>query len=138
MAESIEGSALNVHSMDRKSESENTSENEDSLINSLKPKMEKVHTNSDILGTSSKIDDINKHNEREDSENTLPDILTENDEEMYKQITEDGWEDILGSGRLKKRILKQGKKGLATEGLGRPARNDNVTVSLKGKQKNRI
>jgi len=54
------------------------------------------------------------------------------EEESYTEISEDGWEDILGSGRLKKRIIKEGKKGLASEGLGRPSRNDNVTVSLKG------
>ena len=56
------------------------------------------------------------------------------EEESYTEISEDGWEDILGSGRLKKRIIKEGKKGLASEGLGRPSRNDNVTVSLKGMQ----
>ena len=28
--------------------------------------------------------------------------------------------------------LKEGKKGLTSEGLGRPSRNDNVTISLKG------
>ena len=54
------------------------------------------------------------------------------DDEMYTEITDDGWEDILGSGRLKKRVLKEGNKGLASEGLGRPARNDHVTISLKG------
>ena len=59
------------------------------------------------------------------------------EEESYTEISEDGWEDILGSGRLKKRIIKEGKKGLASEGLGRPSRNDNVTVSLKGMQVNR-
>ena len=59
------------------------------------------------------------------------------EEESYTEISEDGWEDILGSGRLKKRIIKEGKKGIASEGLGRPSRNDNVTVSLKGMQVNR-
>ena len=59
------------------------------------------------------------------------------EEESYTEISEDGWEDILGSGRLKKRIIKEGKKGLASEGLGRPSRNDNVTVSLKGMQVHR-
>ena len=54
------------------------------------------------------------------------------DEESFTEIAEDGWEDILGSGRLRKRIIKEGKKGLASEGLGRPSRNDNVTISLKG------
>ena len=55
------------------------------------------------------------------------------EEESFTEISEDGWEDILGSGRLKKRIIKEGKKGLASEGLGRPSRNDNVTISFKGK-----
>jgi len=132
MAESIEGSALNVHSMDTKSGSENTTENEDNLINSLKPEIRNVNTNSDILETPSKIDDINTLHETKNAEDVLPENLTDSDDEMYKQITEDGWEDILGSGRLKKRILKEGKRGLATEGLGRPSRNDNVTVSMKG------
>ena len=54
------------------------------------------------------------------------------EEESFTEISEDGWEDILGSGRLKKRIIKEGKKGLASEGLGRPSRNDNVTISFKG------
>ena len=54
------------------------------------------------------------------------------EEESFTEISEDGWEDILGSGRLKKRTIKEGKKGLASEGLGRPSRNDNVTISFKG------
>ena len=68
----------------------------------------------------------------EKDEIPVPESLSKDEEDMYKEITEDGWEDILGSGRLKKRILKEGKKGLASDGLGRPSRNDEVTVSIKG------
>jgi len=64
--------------------------------------------------------------------------LTDNEEEMYKEVTEDGWEDILGSGRLKKKILIEGKKGLASQGLGRPSRNDNIVISLKGYFQNSV
>ena len=56
----------------------------------------------------------------------------DSEDEKNKEITEDGWEDILGSGRLKKRVLKEGKKGRASEGLGRPSRNDHVTIGVKG------
>ena len=56
----------------------------------------------------------------------------DSEDEKNKEITDDGWEDILGSGRLKKRILKEGKKGRASEGLGRPSRNDHVTIGVKG------
>ena len=68
----------------------------------------------------------------EKDEIPVPESLSKDEEDMYKEITEDGWEDILGSGRLKKRILKEGKKGLASDGLGRPSRNDEVTISIKG------
>jgi len=68
----------------------------------------------------------------EKGEVPVPESLSKDEEDMYKEITEDGWEDILGSGRLKKRIIKEGKKGLASDGLGRPSRNDEVTISIKG------
>ena len=77
----------------------------------------KITTPMKSSNTAAEIDEIK----------TIPD-----EEESYTEISEDGWEDILGSGRLKKRIIKEGKKGLASEGLGRPSRNDNITVSFKG------
>ena len=128
----IDESVQNVNSMNIKSEREKTSDDENRSINSIN-EIRGIDKNNDMLEVNNKIEETHTSLKTEESELVLPDSLTEDEEEMYKQITEDGWEDILGSGRLKKRILKEGKKGLASEGLGRPSRNDNVTVSLKGK-----
>ena len=122
-------SVQNVNSMNIKSERTKTNDDENRSINEIRG----IDKNNDMLEVTNKIEETHTSLKTEESELVLPDSLTEDEEEMYKQITEDGWEDILGSGRLKKRILKEGKKGLASEGLGRPSRNDNVTVSLKGK-----
>lgn len=52
-------------------------------------------------------------------------------EDEYREIAEDGWEDVLGSGRLRKRVLVEGVKGPG-EGKGRPHRGDTVKVRFKG------
>ena len=106
---------------------EKTSENEiEGGVTDNKPDDEEFNSEEELKitepinppNTAAQIDEIK----------ALPD-----EEESFTEISEDGWEDILGSGRLKKRIIKEGKKGLASEGLGRPSRNDNVTISFKGK-----
>ena len=106
---------------------EKTSENEiERGVTDKKPDDEEFHSEEELKitepinppNTAAQIDEIK----------ALPD-----EEESFTEISEDGWEDILGSGRLKKRIIKEGKKGLASEGLGRPSRNDNVTISFKGR-----
>ena len=45
------------------------------------------------------------------------------EEESYTEISEDGWEDILGSGRLKKRIIKEGKSSFKIVRKTRARRN---------------
>lgn len=55
----------------------------------------------------------------------------EAEEEEYREISEDGWEDVLGSGRLRKRILSEGVKGYNV-GEGRPNRGDVVVCNVKG------
>lgn len=128
----IDESVPNVHSMTTDSEREKTTDEENRLFNSLKERSGNENKNNDMQEVTNNIEEPHSSLKTEESELILPDSLTKDEEEMYKQITEDGWEDILGSGRLKKRVLKEGKKGLASEGLGRPSRNDNVAVSLKG------
>ena len=44
---------------------------------------------------------------------------------VKKVIDSDGWEDILGSGRLKKRILKEGESS-----RGKPSRGASCTVNI--------
>jgi hypothetical protein len=138
MDEMIDESVPNVHSMTTDSERQKTTDDENRLFNSLKERSGNENKNNDMQELTNNIEEPHSSLKTEESELILPDSLTKDEEEMYKQITEDGWEDILGSGRLKKRVLKEGKKGLASEGLGRPSRNDNVAVSLKGKPKDKI
>ena len=103
-------------------------------INNSPMNMDEVDVlNKDIkeeTNCNKKIDSTQLDTEKD--EIPVPESISKDEEDMYKEITEDGWEDILGSGRLKKRILKEGKKGLASDGLGRPSRNDEVTISIKG------
>ena len=133
MDEVIDDSVPNVHSISEESEREKTTDDENRLSNSLNERRGNENKNNDMQEVTNEMEGPHSSPKSEESELILPDSLTEDEEDMYKQMTEDGWEDILGSGRLKKRVLKEGKKGLASEGLGRPSRNDNVTVSLKGK-----
>jgi len=51
----------------------------------------------------------------------------EEEEEEYREISDDGWEDVLGSGRLRKRVIKEGVKS-----KGRPNRGDVVHINFKG------
>jgi len=53
------------------------------------------------------------------------------DEEEYREISEDGWEDILGSGRLRKRVIQEGVKG-SEFGQGRPNKGDVIHCNVKG------
>ena len=50
---------------------------------------------------------------------------------MYLLHFKDGWEDILGSGRLRKRVIQEGIKGHES-GQGRPNRGDVVICNVKG------
>ena len=53
-------------------------------------------------------------------------------EEDFTEVNQDGWEDVLGSGRIRKKVIKEGTKGSSLEGLGRPNRGDVVRVKLRG------
>ena len=119
----------NQNPMTTEIESKKVTNAENSLGDCFTQKNEIENPDSRISDITTDIDAVNNPPEKE-AKPGISESLCE--EEMYKEINDDGWEDILGSGRLKKRIMKEGKKGLATEGLGRPSRNDHVTVSLKG------
>ena len=116
--------------------------NENGIFDGVEEKTSEAEIERGV--TEKKPDDVDFNSEAElkitkpmNSSNTAAEIdeikTIPDEEESYTEISEDGWEDILGSGRLKKRIIKEGKKGLSSEGLGRPSRNDNVTISFKGK-----
>jgi len=66
-----------------------------------------------------------------DTESTEPVVKEADEEEEYREISEDGWEDILGSGRLRKRVIQEGIKGHES-GQGRPNRGDVVICNVKG------
>jgi len=50
------------------------------------------------------------------------------EEEAEDDLDPEGWLDLLGSGRVKKRVLKEGKENC------RPKNGDQVQIHLKGKQ----
>lgn len=106
--------------------------NADVIPNESKGQCSEADTTSNGSLGNEKCEKIVKNNPETDMNDTDSPSNAISDEESFTEISDDGWEDILGSGRLKKRILKEGKKGLTSEGLGRPSRNDNVTISLKG------
>jgi len=66
-----------------------------------------------------------------DIENPVAKDVDDEDEEEYREIGEDGWEDILGSGRLRKRVIKEGVRG-HEPGQGRPNKGDVVHCNVKG------
>ena len=47
-------------------------------------------------------------------------------EELPKAVDDDGWEDVLGSGRLRKKVLRPGDSG-----RGRPVRGASCTINLR-------
>ena len=106
--------------------------NADVIPNESKGQCSEADTTSNGSLGNKKCEKIVKNNPETNMNDTDSPSNAISDEESFTEISDDGWEDILGSGRLKKRILKEGKKGLTSEGLGRPSRNDNVTISLKG------
>ena len=106
--------------------------NADVIPNESKGQCSEADTTSNGSLGNEKCEKIVKNNPETNMNDTDSPSNAISDEESFTEISDDGWEDILGSGRLKKRILKEGKKGLTSEGLGRPSRNDNVTISLKG------
>lgn len=62
--------------------------------------------------------------QEDDVEKNVPEV---EEEDEYREISEDGWEDILGSGRLRKKVIREGSKG-----KGRPNRGDVVRIKFKG------
>ena len=46
-------------------------------------------------------------------------------EELPRCVDDDGWEDVLGSGRLRKKILREGDRG-----RGRPDRGASCTINI--------
>jgi len=69
-------------------------------------------TSNDDLAANDDVDDL---------------VQKDQDDIEYREIGDDGWEDVLGSGRLRKKVIREGDKG-----QGRPNRGDVVQVSLKG------
>ena len=126
--------------MEERSASEHN-ENENGIFDGFEEKTIEAEIERDVTDKKTDDEEFKSESEFEITEPiNLPNTAAQIDEikaipdeeESFTEISEDGWEDILGSGRLKKRIIKEGKKGLASEGLGRPSRNDNVTISFKG------
>ena len=68
-------------------------------------------------------------NEKKEEENVIEDKGDidggRREEPIQKAVDADGWEDILGSGRLKKRILRPGDSS-----RGKPARGASCTVNI--------
>ena len=64
----------------------------------------------------------------EESKNE-PDEEKSSSNDEWTEIDEDGWENILGSGRLRRRILKSAPQ---VQDVQRPTKGDYVKISLKG------
>lgn len=66
----------------------------------------------------------------EDMEDSSEEEKTSNNSEEWTEIDQDGWENILGSGRLRRKILSSSSADQVQE--VRPVKGDQVTVSFKG------
>ncbi len=67
--------------------------------------------------------------DKEDASNAANDKETEDKEE--EDVDAEGWQDLLGSGRLKKRLLKEGEGGGKETEEGKVRQGDEARVAVE-------
>ena len=81
---------------------------------------------------------LNEENDKDsekDSENSEKSEYTEqsSDDNGWTELDEDGWENVLGSGRLRRKILTPGQSQES-----RPVKGDHVKIKFQGKFEDKI
>ena len=79
--------------------------------------------------SNSKIEEIESNGDSDSSGEIRTVEETEND---WAEIDKDGYENILGSGRLRRKILTEAEN---KEGKSRPQKGDYVKIRIKGESK---